>query len=79
MNLGMSHIAGPPNKSVFRLNVVFATLSKPFPALSGVVQSVLVFQAMNHSCELAAFLSSVSVFGYGAHQPISAPIPMKKS
>jgi len=31
---------------------------------------------MNHPCQLAAFLSSVSVFGYGAHKMTSAPIPM---
>jgi hypothetical protein len=29
--------------SVFRLNIAFATLSKPFPALSGAIQSVPVF------------------------------------
>ena len=29
--------------SVFRINIAFATVSKPFPALSGTIQSVLVF------------------------------------
>ena len=29
--------------SVFRINIAFATVSKPFPALSGVIQSILVF------------------------------------
>jgi hypothetical protein len=34
---------GAVANSVFRLNIAFATLSKPFPALSGAIQSVLVF------------------------------------
>jgi hypothetical protein len=29
--------------SVFRINIAFATVSKPFPASSGTIQSVLVF------------------------------------
>jgi hypothetical protein len=32
----------PRRKSVFRLNIAFATVSKPFPALSGTIQGVLV-------------------------------------
>ena len=34
------------------------------------MQSVLVLELMNHTCQLAAFPSSVSVFGYGAHRMI---------
>jgi hypothetical protein len=34
------------------------------------MQSVLVLELMNHTCQLAAFSSSVSVFGYGAHRMI---------
>jgi hypothetical protein len=34
---------GAVANSVFRLNIAFATLSKPFRALSGAIQSVLVF------------------------------------
>jgi hypothetical protein len=33
---------------------------------------------MNHPCQLAAFLSSVSVFGYGAHQMILRAHPEQK-
>jgi hypothetical protein len=55
---------------------VFATFSKPFPTLSGTIQSVLVFQLIDHSCELTALPSSLSVFGYGAHTMTSAPIPL---
>jgi hypothetical protein len=43
MNLGMGNIAGPCSNSVFGPNIVFATFSKPFPTLSGTIQSVLVF------------------------------------
>jgi hypothetical protein len=78
MNLGRSHIAGTRSNSACGLNIVFATFSKPFPTLSGTIQSVLVFYIMDHACQLAAFPSSISIFGYGAHILISAPIPMKK-
>ena len=70
MNLGMSNIAGPRSNSVFGPNIVFAAFSKPFPTLSGTIQSVLVLKSMDQPCQLAAFLSPVSVFGYGAHQII---------
>jgi hypothetical protein len=76
MNLGMSHIAGPRSNSVFGINIVLATFSKPFPTLSGTIQSAFVFQLIDHSCELTALPSSLSVFGYGAHTMTSAPIPL---
>ena len=59
----------PAEGSVFRSNIAFVTVSKPFP-LSGTIQSVLVLKSMDQPCQLAAFLSPVSVFGYGAHQII---------
>jgi hypothetical protein len=65
--------------SVFRINIPFATLSKPLPALSGTIQSVLVVQPIDHSCQLTALPSSQSEFGYGAHRLTSAPIPTEKS
>src|SRR5262245_54538757 len=65
------------HNSVFRVNIAFAAVSKPFPALSGTIQSVLVFALMDHSCQVTAVPSSQSVFGYGAHAIFSAPIPTK--
>jgi hypothetical protein len=82
MNLGMSHMPTNPKSagrnSVFRFDIAFATVSKPFPALSGTIQSVLVLELMNHPCQFAAFLSSVSVFGYGAHRVILRAHPDQK-
>jgi hypothetical protein len=63
---------------IFCPNIAFATVSKPFPALSGTIQSVLVLELMNHRCQLTAFLSSVSVFGYGAHRMILCAHPDQK-
>jgi hypothetical protein len=50
-------------------------IRKPFPTLSGTIQSVLVLELADHSRQLAALLGAFSVFGYGAHRIISAPIP----
>ena len=67
----------PAEGSVFRSNIAFVTVSKPFP-LSGTIQSVLVLKPMDQPCQLAAFLSPVSVFGYGAHRMILRAHPDHK-
>jgi|SRR6516162_7997310 hypothetical protein len=69
---------GRVRNSVFRFKIAFATVSKPFPALSGRIQSVLILELMNHPCQFAAFLSPVSVFGYGAHRMILRAHPDHK-
>jgi len=77
-NLKRRHRLSAASQLIFRVNIAFATVSKSFPALSGTIQSVLVFELMNHPCQLAAFLSSVSVFGYGAHRMILRAHPERK-